>query len=53
MTIEKSLKGLGLLYNIGKIYIKKSVINTVVDLHMPGKMAIASFISESKLKLIS
>jgi hypothetical protein len=47
MTIEKSLKGLGLLYNIGKIYIKKSVINTVVDLHMPGNIAIASFISES------
>jgi hypothetical protein len=44
VTTEKSLKGLGLLYNIGKIYIKKSVINTVVGMNMPGNIVITNFI---------
>jgi hypothetical protein len=46
VTTDKSTKGLGLLYNIGKIYIKKSVINTVVGMNMPGNIDITTFISE-------
>jgi hypothetical protein len=43
---EETTKGLGLLLNIGKIYMKKSVTNTLVGLNFPGKLEIIEFVKE-------
>jgi hypothetical protein len=42
----ESTKGLGLLLNVGKVYMKKSVINTLVGISFPGKIDLKTYIGE-------
>jgi hypothetical protein len=42
----ESTKGLGLLLNVGKVYMKKSVINTLVGISFPSSFDFNSYVKE-------